>query len=225
MPLIRISGRILYFAHVPKCAGTALELFLESHIGPLAFRNSAFNRIPPEDRWTRSSPQHVDAASLALLFPPNFIDESFAVVRHPVDRIVSVFRFQRDIEGRIETDMPFGNWLDSVAKEDVQGQWALDNHTRTMDAIVPEKARIFRLENGLEPVVAWLQGILGPDTQLPRTVPPRNVLSDRLAHEGRPDIPVRITPDIIDKIAAVYRADFDRFGYEPGQRLKEEPRA
>ena len=97
MPLVMTPAGPILFVHVPKCAGTSVEAYLTSVFGPLAFHDPQFNRVPESARWSRTSPQHADAATLDRLFPPGFLRASFAIVRHPVDRIVSVFRFQRDI--------------------------------------------------------------------------------------------------------------------------------
>lgn len=215
MPIARIADKLVFFAHVPKCAGTAIDHYLSAQFGPLAFHDVRFNANPPRRRWTRSSPQHVEAESLARLFPEEFFDASFAVVRHPVIRLVSVFRFHRDIEGRIAADMPFSGWISTVARKRRTTPWQFDNHTRLMTEIVPQSAVVFRLEDGMAKVVDWLQDLAGPDRTLPRVVEHRNVLSTRLSHEGKPDNPVILGREDIDAIAQLYRDDFERFGYHP----------
>lgn len=215
MPIVRIADKLVYFAHVPKCAGTAIELYLQDAFGPLAFRNTSYNAIPQQDRWTRSSPQHVTVDALAELFPDPFFDATFAVVRSPVTRLVSAFRFNRDISGSIPTDMAFGDWLATVQETQAISPWQFDNHTRTMDEIVPPTAQVFRLEDGLDPVVAWLQKLAGADMPLPPTIRPRNVLDTRLAFENKPIRPVTATQADVDQIYNTYRVDFERFNYDP----------
>ena len=101
MPLAFVNGALLYFAHVPRAAGTSIEQYLIQRFGPLAFLDPAFLAVPEAERWSRTSPQHLTAAALSRLVPESWIRHRFAVVRHPEDRILSVFRFQRDIEGNI----------------------------------------------------------------------------------------------------------------------------
>lgn len=215
MPIVKISGRLVYFAHVPKCAGTAIEAYLETAFGPLAFRDSRFTSVPSRKRWTRSSPQHVALKDLNRLFPPDFFDTSFAVVRSPTARLVSAFRFQRDIEGVVPADTLFGDWLDRVYAGHRQKPWQFDNHTRPMAEFVPENARVFRLEEGLVPLVSWLRDLAGQGAVLPDEIAPRNVLDTRLAFEGKPNHPV--TPGIEDRarVARLYAVDYERFGYDP----------
>ena len=88
MPFFRSGGDIIYFAHIPKCAGIAINSYLIQHFGPLAFLDRKFMHQPELERWTKSSPQHVPARVLDRYFPKDFFDKVFTVVRHPVDRLV-----------------------------------------------------------------------------------------------------------------------------------------
>ena len=216
MPLAMIGSGLVLFAHVPKCAGTSVEQYLAAAFGPLAFCDSGFNRLPPRRRWSKTSPQHADAATLQRLFPPGFLRASFAVVRHPVPRMVSVFRFQRDIERKIPPETRFEDWLRAVVMPP-RKPWALDNHIRPMVDMVPEDAAVFRLEDGWDAVIDWLQQLCGPDRTLPRAMPERNVLARRLAHEKREAPPVVPGPEARALIARAHAADFERFGYDPAR--------
>lgn len=215
MPIVRISGRLVYFAHVPKCAGTAIETYLETAFGPLAFRDTRFTSVPARKRWTRSSPQHVAAGDLGRLFPADFFDHCFAVVRSPASRLVSAFRFQRDIEDTVPAKMAFGDWLETVHAGRRRKPWQFDNHTRPMTEIVPEGARVFRLEEGLAPLVSWLRDLAGEGVTLPDEITARNVLDTRLAFEGKPNRPVTLGTRDRAEVARLYADDYARFGYDP----------
>lgn len=217
MPLAVIQGAPVLFAHVPKCAGSAVEDYLERAFGPIALLDRGYTARPPEARWTRTSPQHADAASLARLFPPHFLRASFAIVRHPVRRIVSVYYYQKYIEGLISSSTTLEDWLESL-RAPGRDPAMYDNHTRPMVEMVPEDARVFRLEDGWHAVIDWLQALAGISVTLPRTMPEINVLSERLASEGKVFCPVEITDAAIGTICSLYRDDFSRFGYPlPGQ--------
>ncbi len=211
MPIVRISGLLIYFAHVPKCAGSAIERYLRQRFGPLALCDPRHKL--DASQWSQSSPQHIDKSAFARLFPPGFCDGGFAVVRHPVSRLRSVFVYQRDIEEAIAKEMSFGDWVADLPKRMRDETYHLDNHPRPMDALVPEDASIFHLEAGLEAVVGWLDEVAGADDG-PRAIAPFNGYAQKLAQTGGTTGPEPvITADVLERISEIYAADFDRFGY------------
>lgn len=213
MPLARVNGEILYFAHVPRAAGTSIEQYLVQRFGPLAFLDPAHLAVPEAERWTRTSPQHVTAAALSRLVPDSWIRHRFAVVRHPEDRIVSVFRFQRDIEGTLAQGISLENWLWSLRASAPHDR--LDNHARPADELVPEGATIFRLEDGTDALVSWLDGIEGAERG-PRHIAAENAYRQRLWHTHRVPGPApAVTRTARVLILELFWKDFQRFGYEP----------
>ena len=70
---LRIKDTAFYFVHIPKCAGTA---FCDRYIGNQTGHVTA--------RQIRS----IDPAALTL-----------AIVRHPIDRLVSFYRYMRKNDG------------------------------------------------------------------------------------------------------------------------------
>ena len=209
MPIARADDKMIYYAHVPKCAGSAVEDYLAARFGPLAFRDTGHMRRPESRRWTRSSPQHVDRASLGRLFPPGFFDHVFAVVRHPVARLVSCWHFQLEVERSIASGITFSDWLLGIEDMWAEQPFAFDNHIRPMAEIVPEGARIFHLEHGLDAIVPWLDSIAGTDAG-PRTMPRTN---ERGAHGGKASAKLVPNPSDLALIARLYAVDFERFGY------------
>jgi hypothetical protein len=69
-------------------------------------------------------------------------------------------------------------------------------------------ARIFRLEDGLDGIVAYLDGLAG-NTDGPRQIAPKNVGTWR----GNDTDPV-LTDKVLALVAQVYAEDFARFGYD-----------
>ncbi len=213
MPIVRIGTKLVYFAHVPKCAGSAIEEYLAARFGPLGFLDRGHLRLPERQRWNVSSPQHIDAETLDRLLPPSFFAARFAVVRHPVDRLVSVFRYQRDVEETIVKDMPFSEWLDVVPDLLLHAPFHFDNHIRPMTEIVPQNAKIFRLEDGLDPVVEWLDKIAGFIGE-PRVIQRTNTYVQRLAvRKKTPGPEIQISDTDRETIKKHYSIDFERFGY------------
>lgn len=216
MPLIRTGRGVLYFAHVPKCAGTAVEEYLTRRFG-LRLRgllDSAHMNVPAAQRWSRSSPQHIEAQSLARLFPDGFFEHVFALVRHPARRLRSVYLHQRDIEGRIDPAEDFATWLRALPERRKENPWYLDNHARLMNDLVPGGCTVFRLEDGLDQVVNWLDQRMGNQNG-PRGIDRAHSYQDRLTQAGktpRGPAPV-ITAGDLEFIHQLDRADYARFGY------------
>lgn len=216
MPMIRTGRGIVYFSHVPKCAGTAVEGYLIRRFGKRTFAmlDNSYMALTGAQRWSRCSPQHIDATSLGRLFPPAFFDAIFTVVRHPVLRLRSAYLHQRDIEQTMSQAESFSEWLSALPARRSEDPWCLDNHVRPMDEIVPAEAKVFRLEEGTEAIVEWLDEIVG-NRNGPRVIERRHSHADRLAALDRK--PVGPTPEVsveaIAQIAEMYTKDFSRFGY------------
>lgn len=212
MPICKIAGKLIYFAHVPKCAGTAVELYLQARFGPLALRDTRHTLHPPATRWPRSSPQHLDLVSLGRLIPPGFCDASFAVVRHPVDRMLSTFHFQDEVQEIIAPGQTLTGWLAALPGLMVADPFYADNHCRPMGDLVPQGAVVFQLEQGLAPVVDWLDRLAG-NSDGARAITAVNVRGSR-PHHPRTLTPRRLpTPADVATIEQLYAADMVRFGY------------
>jgi hypothetical protein len=212
MPIVRAGPLLVFFAHVPKCGGSAIESYLAARFGRIAFLDTRHHAVKAARRWSRTSPQHMHLDVQRRLFPPGFFDHSFAVVRHPVARVVSAYHFQLEIEQLPLGRMGFSEWLDLLPEMMEEDPFLYDNHTRPMVDLVPEDAHIFHLEHGLDALVPWFDGLTGLNDG-PRAVRPTN------ERNGRGGSKVKVTPGPADleRIARIYAADFARFGYELGK--------
>lgn len=209
MPFFRINSELHYFAHVPKCAGASVEVYLRKRFGEIAFENSSYFNLAEEKRWTRSSPQHVDVAALKLLIPPKWIASSFAVVRHPVARLRSAFDYQRVGEKTIAEDTDINAWLADWAATRDKHPFQFDNHARPAHDLVPKGATIFRLEDGIDGIVAHLDELEG------RVRGPRAMGHENQSRGGASylDSQTPLTDASMTLIKDIYKADFKRFGY------------
>ena len=209
MPIFRCRAKLVYYAHVPKCAGSAVNRYLAQRFGAIAFQDERFLLRPSAERWSRTSAQHIDRQSLERLFPEGFFDAAFTIVRHPVPRIVSVYNFQREVERSIAPDMAFSQWLETLPAQVAVDPCVFDNHARPMDDIVPQGSEVFRLEDGMDGLIGWLDALAGA-ADGPRAIAPANQRSDRRPAGTEP---VRPSADDLDVIESLYRRDFERFGY------------
>jgi hypothetical protein len=213
VPVFRVNGQLCYFAHVPKCGGSAVELYLQERFGELAFRDEHHLMSRPSQRWTKGSPQHIAVDALDRLLPPSYFTASFALVRHPAKRLLSVFLYQRDIERTLQANADIGKFLADLLRRWRRNPFYLDNHPRPMADLVPKTATVFRLEDGTEQVVTWLDRI-AKNEDGPRTVPRINSYRQQLYHRRlEPGPQTKLTPENHAQITELYASDFERFGY------------
>ncbi len=222
MPFVKTGGKILYYAHVPKCGGTSVEDYLSERFGTIAMLDRHFNSREPGTRWTKTSPQHVDAESLEHILPLAFMDAVFTVVRHPVARAESAFHFQVNVEKSIPPDTGFSNWLQGQIDMQAADRFVLDNHMRPQSDFVPEGAAVFHLENGLDALIPWLDDFAG-NAEGPRSIGHSN---KRKSGGEKSASPPRAKPSDADMavLREFYAADFERFGYTPETRKPKEAR-
>ena len=205
VPIFKVSGKIIYFAHVPKCAGSAVEEYLSERFGTVAFLKRGFLGKDLDQSWNRSSPQHITADALAELFPADFFDASFAVVRHPVERMISEYCMLKDHLGLIPEGQGFSEWLNTVPGLLAQDRSANDNHLRPMYELLPRGTVFFQLEAGLDRVIRYLDQIAG-NRNGPRTIEPKLT-------RNRAFIQIVPTANDLALITRLYRRDFEIFRY------------
>lgn len=155
MPFFKHSGKLIYFAHVPKCAGTSIENYLVTRYGPAAFLD---RKLTPGNKhnWCRTSPQHLSVEQLDRLFPEGFFDAGFAFVRDPLARVRSAFHFHQTKRKKIPAEESFEEWLPRIAEFDKFAHARFDDHFRPQGWFVPQWCKIFRLEDGFDDFIPWL---------------------------------------------------------------------
>ena len=206
MPICKTVNKVVYFAHVPKCGGSSVEEYLQTRFGSLAFIDQEFYSLPSSRQWARNSAQHIGAENLERLFPPGFFDASFAVVRHPVDRLVSEYHFQRDQLRKLSQSESFSTWLAAFEQALKDDPMIYDGHVRPMVDMVPSNATVFRLEDGLDQVVRYIDELVGACEE---TIPMKRLL---VRNTSIPN--VLPSENDIATIERIYARDFERFGYD-----------
>ncbi len=211
MPSLALDDCLIWFAHCPKAGGTSVEQAMLAHWGDrvghlkwgwdLWWKHGGWRVADPPN-----SPQHLvwEDAQKVLPRPP---DKVFALVRDPATRLQSEHNWQRHhrrgtLIGRLLAALPFSLWLRVLLQMAQQNPYVLDNHMRLQSDFVPAHALIFRLEDGMKPVLNWLEQATGTTTALD--------IPHALA--GRPRQPL-MTDAYRARICTVFRADYLRFGY------------
>lgn len=214
MPIFKAGPKLVFYAHVPKCGGSSVSWYLRQRFGQLAFNKSTYLQQDPKTLWSRTSPQHIDRNSMGMLFPDGFFDACFTIVRHPVDRLVSAFHYQQETENRISSNVSFSDWLDDLEDLMAENPFVFDNHTRPMTEIVPDGAKVFYVEHGIDAMIPWLDELVGEKTA-PRAIPRRN---ERSANKSGQSARVIPSADDLVRIENLYSGDFERFGYRLEER-------
>ncbi len=195
MPIIRVNGMSVLFVHIPKTGGNAITAFLRN-FGDV----TGDKRVPTHSR--DFFPTHMHAATIEGLFPANFFDYTFMVVRHPVDRMVSEYRYRVKIRpGRSQFTPSFSLWLRYALWRAKRDPGFHDGHMRPQTAFEVPGCEVFRYEDGLDKVASRLNALFGGQASLDKK------------NEGQ-RIKVRVTDKDRARIMQFYRQDFERYGYD-----------
>lgn len=205
MPLFTRGDQRIAFIHVPKTGGTSVERYFESHGWTMSYWST------PRNGGRTPSDQHLLYDDLREIVPDLDDIPSFAIVRHPIRRFVSEWKWQRWEMRQISDDLTsFTSRVEtSLANDPVY--W--DNHWRPQSDFLSDKIdRVIRLED-IESEFPKLLEMLELD--LPPELPRSNSSSGRglRAWLGRPR---RATLDDrdIERLERIYDIDFHLLGYD-----------
>lgn len=207
MPIFRIKSDLHYFAHVPKCGGTAVEAYLSDRFGPMALQEHGRHLFPEAARWSRTAVEHVPALWLGRMIPAGWLHSSFAVVRHPWRKVVSAFYFRRDIARSLPPDADFNAFVRGLPDWLDRDPFRHEGHFARQVDMIPEGSKIFRLEKGLDLIIPYLDALAG-NSDGPRKIEARNV--GKWRHDQKPPVP---NDETLSILARLYAEDFNRFGY------------
>jgi len=238
MPIAQTPKGSVYFAHVPKAGGSTVEDYLLRRFGPLWLHETAFAARGGRQSDIPMPTQHLTARDAALVLPPDLL-WSFAVVRDPLARLCSEYRFQTGASR--SSRFGFSTWIRIVLGAARRDPRIYDNHIRPQDDIVPASAEVFRLEDGFDGLAARLDAVTGQDTAGQdaggQDTAGQDAAGQDTAGEGagvafghllkRAHEPIAIRRQDVALIAGYYAADYDRFGYarpDPAA-FPEDPRA
>ena len=196
------NGKVVFYAHVPKTGGTYIEDLLVAN----GLERQLWN--PKPAKWgIRISPQHWHRDIYETFLDLGKIDLGFISVRHPVDRLLSEYRW-RVKRGEATTGFP--DWLEKVSGALDADASCLDNHLRPQVDFFHPMLEIHRQEIGFGERWARALGFRSQAHLTQHSVP------RRLQTKGRVD--VSLSADDLDRAVAFcqarYAEDFAFFDYD-----------
>jgi hypothetical protein len=201
MPLVTANDKRIFFAHVPKTGGSSVEEYLIRRFGgPLSLRDIT-HRAGDRKRGLIALSTHFTARDLDDVLPHD-VDHCFAVVRDPLKRMESQYRFQANISKT--RAFSFATWLRIMFKAAQIDPRVYQNHIRPQSDLVRDGSAVFRLEDKFTDMISWLDDITGahePDMQVGHFL--------KKKHD-----PIKMSREDVEMITDFYRADYDRFGYD-----------
>lgn len=199
MPLWSLKDKSIFFAHVPKTAGSSLEEYLIRRMGQCTIVWSA--AIDRGGSGLLTAPVHFAKNDLKMFLPAK-IDFSFTLVRDPIARLMSEYRYQAGLSRA--SRLGFSTWLRIVLEAAKRDPRTYRNHIRPQVDLVPDGAEIFRLEDGFEPIIARLDEVLG-QSEPSLSVPHIN---------KRPSQAITLYRQDAALLRDFYAEDYARLGYD-----------
>lgn len=202
MPLIRANGRMIFFAHVPKVGGSSVEDYLIRRFGAPMSIITRRDRNKLSKRELITPATHLSAFELLELLPSD-LAYCFAVVRDPVKRLQSQYRFQTGVSRM--SRLGFSTWLRVMFAAARIDPRVYQNHIRPQSDLVPQEADVFYLENGFDDMIAAIDNATG-------TTAPEVEVGHLLKGQHRA---MPVSRQDAELIANFYETDYKRFGYKP----------
>ena len=205
MPVFVKDNVAILYVHVPKTGGTSIETFFVEN----GFYNFFFGQNPEGadviQRVRRCSPQHMQADLLRRMFRLREFKYIFMTVRNPYTRVMSEYTMRKVA---LNEPRDFSAWFLHAAEQYARDEHAFDNHMRPQTHFLLKSAEVFKQEDGIGP--AWIEQV---ERKTGLAFANRNV-GQHQHFTTDPHDPVTLDPTIRSRINELYKADFERFGYD-----------
>jgi len=208
MPLYQYRARegekTFLFIHVPKTGGTAIEAYFQGLGFASYFDPPSYRAVRP---YLRVPPAHYDYGFLSRLVNLDSL-YSFAVVRHPVRRMVSEYKWALEkttLAGPMG-QLDFGAFIRRMFEQYRRDENTAAGHFKPQIRFVGDKvSKIFKYEAGLENIITHVLKDVGLTLEREVRLPVVNNTSHR---------DVVPSPEDIALIQDFYAEDFKAFGYD-----------
>lgn len=190
------TGEVVYYSHIPKSAGTSLQLALQKGY-ELCF-------IAPQHKYMKITPQHIDINHIKYFNIEGFIDKSFTITRHPMDRIISEFKYRSNSRSTLLRNiLDFDSFVYYFLNEYKSNPEVLGNHITPQTKFILNNTKVFRLEDGMDNIVNTLNTEFG---------------FSKLAMVGNSNVSepkeISMTKKTKKMIEIFYASDYEQFNYK-----------
>ena len=207
--------RTLLFIHIPKTGGTAIETFFrgvgfKGYFDPPAYM--------PVRSYLKVPPAHYDYGALTRLFNLDSL-YSFAIVRHPVQRMISQYKWSLEKSNKAEelAQSDFGQYLRFMLDQFKRDENVASGHFKPQVRFVGEKvSKIFKYEAGLDSIISQVMKDVGLTIDGQLRLPTVNNTSPRKVIPTAGDIAL---------IREAFAEDFTAFGYTDDMETPASPKA
>lgn len=196
------TAKKLLFIHIPKTGGSSIEKALELHPHQVSDANKYLS-------GTGKHLQHLTFSEMLKLDRSEEINScrKFCIIRHPIDRFYSEFRWRKKIFHPLFKDMDerdFALYLLNRKKEDnlhAECHFRFQSDYFFIDGNACSSIRTFRLEDGMDKVEQWVNKTFN--------------LNIAVSHENSTQLKARVYDEKTNEIVKnVYKEDAELLGYE-----------
>ena len=204
MPIFTKDSRKILFVHIPKTGGTSVE----SHFTKNGWKMDLWSST--RNGGKSPSDQHLLYEDLKARITDVDDIYSFTVVRNPVRRLISEWRWQRWQLKNVKDSL--AEFIQRVADSLTNDKIYWDNHWRPqIDFIDPAINRICKLETLKDeyPIVISESGA-GFDSALPHVNASKTLFEKYVRWRFKDTL----TEENLRVIKDIYATDFENFGYD-----------
>lgn len=192
MPIFYKDNKIIHFVHIPKTGGTSIEKLFKNDNYRIILLNQQTSIFFP------CSPQHFHS-EINKYIKLEDIDYSFAVVRSPLERLVSEYFFREFSKEGVSFDF-FVKMTFLLYRFN---KYIFDNHIRPQAEFIHEGVDIFRFEDGFDNIrkSLHLNGLLNINKEIPYLLKSKKKA-------------ITISNATLNKIYSFYHVDYENFEYK-----------